>query len=254
MREANLAVASPGEGGVAEKSFLYESRVTCPVCRQEIKVTRVKQSRLPLVKRHTDFYEEYKGVDPNYYYIWVCSHCGYAAPEHTFDRLSPRDREAVAGALNGRRLKVDLGGERDFDKALNSFKLALYCTGLRREPHGLLGALYLRMAWLFRSRGGDEQEFLQKALEHFSLSYEQERGSRENLSQDALCYLLGELNRRLGRYEEAVRWFSRVANDRSARPALVKMARDQWQEAKVQSRAARGHPPGGGDSPVDAGS
>ncbi|MNI97829.1 hypothetical protein D3C73_1565510 [compost metagenome] len=44
-----------------------------------------------------------------------------------------------------------------------------------------------------------------------------------------LLYLIGELNRRVGNNHEAVKWFSRVINDKNiVDSAMIHASREQW--------------------------
>lgn len=42
-------------------------------------------------------------------------------------------------------------------------------------------------------------------------------------------YMIGELNRRLGEYNEAIRWFSLVVQDKKIMDsAMIRASREQW--------------------------
>jgi hypothetical protein len=50
-------------------------------------------------------------------------------------------------------------------------------------------------------------------------------------------YLIGELNRRIGDFTTAVRWFSRVINDqRIVDAAMIRASREQWAILREQMR------------------
>jgi hypothetical protein len=56
--------------------------------------------------------------------------------------------------------------------------------------------------------------------------FEKEGG---DLNNARLMYLIGELNRRLKHYNEAVKWFSRIINDKRIMDAgIIKASRDMW--------------------------
>ncbi|MNL78852.1 hypothetical protein D3C87_2053350 [compost metagenome] len=55
-----------------------------------------------------------------------------------------------------------------------------------------------------------------------------------------LMYLMGELNRRLSRYNEAVKWFSRIINDRKIMDAgMIRASREQWVATREDMLAKR---------------
>lgn len=52
-----------------------------------------------------------------------------------------------------------------------------------------------------------------------------------------LMYLIGELNRRIGEFHSAVKWFSRLINDqRITDAAMIRAAREQWALLREQMR------------------
>ncbi|MNC40508.1 hypothetical protein D3C75_892220 [compost metagenome] len=121
----------------------------------------------------------------------------------------------------------DYGGERSWEDALQSYKLALLCAQIKEEKVRLISGLLHHIAWLYREKKDVEQErrFLQFALDSYIQVYETEK----EVNNARLMYLIGELNRRLSNYHEAVRWFSRVINDKSIMDsAMIRASREQW--------------------------
>src|SRR5690625_885751 len=72
-----------------------------------------------------------------------------------------------------------------------------------------------------------EERFLKFALSAYVKVYQYE----DEVSDARLMFMLGELNRRLKRYEEAVKWFSRVVHDkRIVDAAMIGASREMWQQ------------------------
>ncbi len=67
---------------------LYFLEKECTVCEGKFQVTFVRL-RLSLIKQDTDLCAYYKGINPYYYTVWVCPHCGYAAQESEFIKITP---------------------------------------------------------------------------------------------------------------------------------------------------------------------
>src|SRR5690606_3558274 len=105
-------------------------------------------------------------------------------------------------------------GERTIDQALTTYKRALIIAQLMKEEPRLIAGFLHHIAWLYRYKGQAEEEkrFLQFALEQYIVVFEQETNSEKNAR---LLYIIGELNKRVGNFQEAVKWFSRVVNDQS---------------------------------------
>ena len=51
--------------------------------------------------------------------------------------------------------------------------------------------------------------------------------------ENKLMFLIGELYRRLGEAKTAVKWFSRVVNDKKiVDAAMIRASRDMWQQVR----------------------
>ena len=122
----------------------------------------------------------------------------------------------------------DYCGERTWEDALLSYKLALLSAQIRDEKSRVVAGLLHHLAWLYRIKGDWEQEerFLTFALDAYVSVFETEG---MDLNNARLMYLMGELNRRLKRFPEAVKWFSRIINDRKIMDAgMIRASREQW--------------------------
>ncbi|EAX46795.1 conserved hypothetical protein [Thermosinus carboxydivorans Nor1] len=216
-------------------SLLYDTEKPCPVCEKTFTVTKVR-SRLVTLRQDSDFCTYYKDINPYYYDIWVCPHCGYAAPENWFASLPPTGREKVRAFLGGRQVNVNFAGERTREQAIAAFKLAIFYAGLVEADHSRQGGLYLKLAWLYREAGeaASEQAALKKALEHYEQALFRERLPIGNMSEITLMYLVGELARRTGDYDKALSYFGRLVSDPRAKleKRVLELAREAWHEAR----------------------
>jgi uncharacterized protein len=221
---------------------IYETDTECPLCSKKFKVTKTRIG-IPMVGLETDFRMRYQGVDPYLYMVWVCPHCGYAAPDTCFAPLSDMERNKLSEVLKGKRIGIDLQGERTPDQALASYKLALYFSQLRNLPASQIGGLFLKMAWLHRDKHAvdEEQRCLSNAVECYVQAYANETFPIGRMTETSLEYLVAELYHRIGRYEEAAKWLGKVLNQRRSQgeARIIDMARDLWQILK-EKRAGAG--------------
>lgn len=219
---------------------LYTENVNCALCGAEFPVIKVRLSRLTVLRRDTDFYVQYAGVDPNFYTVWVCPHCGYAAPESSFTELTQAQKELLRAWLGGRRPAVDFSGVRTAETAMNAIKLAIFQAQKREARPSVVAGLCLRAAWVCRVTGDQaEAQFLRAALDHYLLAYDKEPLPIGKMTERGLQYLIGELYLRLGEPRQAMNWFARVIEDRSGEEKqIVGMAREGWQRAKEASKGA----------------
>lgn len=216
---------------------LYNKRVICPVCSKEFDVTKVKSKACKVVSRDSDFCVHYEGINPIFYDVWICEFCGYAAQAEKFEEIPSRDAEIILKNIAPRWNKRSFAGERTVDSALEAFKLALLNLQIRKAKSSEIARICLRIAWLYRiNKDEREKDFLQFALKHYNDTYQRETFPVDKLDEYTCLYIIAELFRRVGNYDEAVKWFSRLVGSPEARKnaSLIEAAREQFHLAKEQ--------------------
>jgi len=142
--------------------------------------------------------------------------------------LNDKQRKAFKEQIGSRWEKRDYSGARTLEQAMDSYKLGLLCAQVIQEKDRVVAGLLHHIAWLYRYMEDHTQEnrFLEFSLEAYVKVFERE-GTGGNEAK--LLYLLGELNRRVGRFHEAVKWFGRVIHDkRITDAAMIRASREQW--------------------------
>lgn len=217
--------------------LLYNKKVVCPVCNKEIEVTRVKTKACKVLSRDTDMCVHYEDINVLFYDVWVCDNCGYAALQDKFEGLFTRDIKPIKDNISKSWIKRSFAGERDVDKAIEAFKLALLTLKVRNAKNSEFAKVCLRIAWLYRFKESPKEiKYLNFALESYSDAYQHERFPLDKLDEITCMYIIAELFRRVGKFDDAILWFSRIVASPEARskPNLMDMARDQYQLAKDQ--------------------
>lgn len=219
---------------------LYTVDKTCGICNKTVSVTRVR-SRLIKIKQDTDFCTYYKDINPYYYTVWVCPHCGYAAQDSHFCTVPPASAAKVTKFLTGRQVHINLSGVRTREQAIAAFKLAIFFAEMENLAASEIAGLYLRLAWLFREGElpDNERAALGKAADYFEQALFKERLPIAGMSEVSLTYLIGELLRRTNRNEAALRYFSKVVSSPQAKleKRILDMAREAWHEARAASKS-----------------
>lgn len=218
---------------------LFQVSVDCAYCQTSFQTSRVRPSFKKATQTDTDFCIHYKDVNPDFYVVRLCPQCGYAGTENCSPQFTPAQRDLFKEKVSNHWNHKDYGGERNWDDALHTYKLALLCAQIKSEKERVVAGLLHHIAWLYRYKNDEEQEqrFLQFALEAYTSVFETEATEVNNAR---LMYLLGELNRRIGRYAEAVKWFGRVINDKRIMDAgMIRASREQWAVTRENMVAAR---------------
>ncbi|MNN19154.1 hypothetical protein D3C81_1323850 [compost metagenome] len=207
---------------------LYQIKVTCVYCEHEFSTSRVRPSLKRSSKTDSDFCKYYQKENPDFYVVRVCPSCGFASTENSLESLNDRQRKLFVEGIGSKFIQRDYGGQRDWNAALETYKLALLCAQTVGDKERIIASLLHHISWLYRYKGNQEQElrFLQFSLESYIRVYENE----DPFGNDAkLMYLIGELHRRVGDFNNAVKWFSRVINDKKIMDAaMIRASREQW--------------------------
>lgn len=223
------------------KEALYNTKITCPVCSKKIEVTKVKSKNCIVSSRDTDFCIYYKTVNPIFYDVWVCEFCGYAAQGEKFEEISSKDANEIIKKISSRWKKRSFTGIRSIETALETFKLALLnIQKMNNSKPSDYTRICMRIAWLYRILGDErEKKFLKHALKFYYETYENEEFPIGKMDISVCIYMIAELNRRVGDYEEATVWFNRLVSSQEARKnkVLMEMAREQYYLTKEQKES-----------------
>ncbi|WP_199620589.1 DUF2225 domain-containing protein [Paenibacillus alkalitolerans] len=209
---------------------LYQISVNCLQCGRDFKTSKVRPSFKKAVRSDTDFCTYYKpgSENPDFYVVRVCPFCGFAATENFSQKMTDRQRAQFQQKIGANWSCRDYGSRRTAEDAMFAYKLALLCSQIAGERERVTAGLLHHIAWLYRNEGNAEAEerFLRFALDSYIKVYELEG---IDLNNARLMYLIGELNRRLKQYQEAVKWFGRVINDKKIMDAgMIRACREGW--------------------------
>lgn len=222
----------------------YEKKMTCVFCGKQFNTLKVRSRFAIPYQIDSDFCPHYRtgNFNPHFYFVNVCLECGFAFSEEFSDQFPLGSKEVIRVQITRHWTKRNFGLERDFQQAAESYKLAILAGSLKKEKHAVLAGLCLRLAWLYRNENNNEQErrFLGLALSQYEESFVASDFASTSMSEIKVLFMIGELNRRLGQYKEAVSYFSKIIQHKNAKdePKMVNMAREQWRIAVDESREA----------------
>ncbi|SHJ84501.1 DUF2225 domain-containing protein [Paramaledivibacter caminithermalis] len=218
--------------------ILYEKSVQCPVCNNSFKTKKVRTSAIRMARRDSDFCPYYEGENPLFYGVFICHRCGYAALEGEFTKLNSEDKEKIVKLITAKWYPRSYGGRRNLDEAIEAYKLALVCCNILGVKDSVLGKISLRLSWFYRYKKNAELErkFTEFTVNFFEKAYTGERVNNDEYDEIATLYLLGELNRRIGKYSEAIMWFDKtLSNPQIKKKRHIELkAREQWSIAREQ--------------------
>lgn len=215
-------------------SDLFDRNYNCSICGNQFTSKQVKKSAIKTKLRERDFHAYYSGASPVYYGVICCPNCGYAKFEKDFlEDISPAEKSIVKDLITKNWRYQNFCEERDLQNTIKVHLIALANYKILKASTNILGKLYLRLAWFYRELENQEDElkYIKLAIDSFQHSFENEKLDIDPEKEIEIIYLVGELNRRIGNYKEAIQWFSNVVNHEFAyKTRMIKgYARDQWE-------------------------
>lgn len=228
-----------------ESDALFDKTYTCPICGKEFASKTIRAGRNKLVEQELDLRAKYDTADPVKYEAVVCGTCGFAALARFFKPMPTTQekliRENISSNFKGLQ---EMGDTYSYDDAIVRYKLVLANTVVKGGTNSEKAYVCLKMAWLYRGKAESlpddaenreatlkqlkqaELECLTNSYEGFNAAFSQESFPMCGMDETTVMYLVGELARRVGKYEEAGRWISQVLISKTASERLKDRARN----------------------------
>ncbi len=209
----------------------YLKDVKCPVCETQFKTMRTKSNAVKVISKDEDFCPYYNGLNPIFYEIIVCPTCAFAASENGYADITEYELRTIKNAFKGRTVGRNYLGERNWNEAVDSFKLALLTATARKSKANIIAGICLKISWLYRTNHDDKEDgFVKYAYENYRKAFEEEEAPYGNLNSIMLMYLLGELARRIDLLEDSAYWLTKAiaSPEKKENPRIEALARDQF--------------------------
>lgn len=216
-------------------SDIWDKKYKCPVCGNTVISKKVFTDKIKVKSYDPDMKPNYEGINALLYSTVVCEHCYYAALELDFEvQISPVYLEEIKNVQKQLKIQegISFSNEREHKVAILSYALASLFYRAKKQ-FCKSAEMFLRMAWLYREIGDSENELkaLAKSLVNFEECYNTSYMDEEK--EPMVVFYLGELSHRLGKENEAKKWFSMlVTKYRDSRSFYAKAGKDRWQEIK----------------------
>lgn len=243
---------------VMEEDLLFDKGFTCPVCDEEFNSKMVRTGKVKLLSADTDLRPKYQLVDSLKYDALVCPKCGYASLSRFFKFMLPAQAKMIRENITSNFKGIETSGNTySYDDAISRHQLALANAVVKKAKDSEKAYTCLKIAWLYRGKAEhlpkdtenynqiikelkeQEIELLDNACEGFLSAYSKESFPMCGMDELTVTYLVADLCRRTGRFDEAARWISKVLTSRTANERIKNKARD-IKELLEQDRANAG--------------
>lgn len=217
-----------------DKNCLMLKSYACPLCGNEFKAYKIRNSKLALNHTDSDMRNRYKGIEPLYYDVITCPECLYSALAESFDKPDKTGDGLKELLLKQKQeIAVRTGADMDTFSLFAGYYLALLCAPYCFFTHALVAAkLFLKLSWIYADCGDKdmEDECARKALDTYIDVYENEdmTGSLEQ----QLCLIIGELSYKAGDMKNAINFLFKAKNAEGGAPYIKKRAEDRIYEIR----------------------
>jgi uncharacterized protein (DUF2225 family) len=245
--EKKAEVKDVAPAGVDINRIILKRTFACPVCRESFTNWDVFLHKVRLEKTDSELRKYYVPYDPLYYAAIICSSCGYGAMRNSFDRITPKQIKLIKDNITPRFKYKEYPQVYTIDMAIERYKLVLYNTVVKEGPASEKALICHRLSWLFKDKEDKENEkiFRENALKGFVFAYTNERLPIAGMEAQTFEYLIGELYRRSGQFEEAVRYISMAIMQPKGASAKIKTLALDAKDLILQERAAKEQAEGG---------
>lgn len=244
---------------INETDFLFDKKHECPVCGKGFKTKTIRAGKARLERIDTDLRPIHENVDTLKYDAIVCPHCGYAALNRFFTYVTHKHAKIIKESISANFVNTFTDEPTySYEEAIKRHKLALLNTVMKRAKDSEKAYTCLKLAWLHRgyiehistetedfankvrSLKAEEISFLEKAYEGFKVAFSTEEYPMCGMDDMTVAYLIGDLARQLGKYEEAAKQVSLVITSRKANDRIKEKARDLRDMIKEEVRSLSG--------------
>lgn len=229
---------------------LWLKKVICKACGREFLTPRIRTSTIKIKSIDSDFKKNYEGINPILYAITTCPDCNYSARNEDFDKQELDYHPEIiklAAAIkeHHKNLVFPETKEITVKQAEQKHLLAITFYNKLKPPNlSTIAGLYMHLAWLYRDEKNydKEKEYLKLALEYYIKTYEKGNFIPETIGEPGIIYIIGEINRMLNNFTDALQWFSRGIKHQDIKkyPNIERMIRDSWEKINEEKRKSGG--------------
>ncbi|WP_233201459.1 DUF2225 domain-containing protein [Sporosarcina sp. P13] len=223
---------------IVKISPFYEKKMQCLLCKEHFPTTRIRSRQARVSNHESDFRPIYinKEINPLFYNVAVCPHCGFAYTDDFSSYFAPGTKEMIAKNITSKWRSRSFGESRTQEQAIEAYKLAYLSAYFKKEKHLTMAGFILRIAWLYREANETEQElhYIRIARDLYLKAFAQGDYVGTQMSETRVLYLIAELSWRIEDRTEAIKNFSLVLKTQktSNEPNIIRLAKDRWQEIR----------------------
>jgi len=245
---------------VKEADLIFDKTFVCKVCDKEFKTKMVRTGKAKLLAQDSDLRPRYQTVDTLKYDAVVCPHCGFAALSRFFNYMTDAQAKLIKTNISANFKGLKEGEEiLTYDEAIVRHKLVLVNTVVKRAKASEKAYTCLKLAWLLRGKAEtlpadtpnltqvkaelaeQEKEYIANAYEGFMDAFSKEQFPMCGMDEITMTYLVADLGRQIGKYDEALRMVARVLMSKNVSDRIKQKTIDLKELIREEREKAAGN-------------
>ena len=253
--EKDSTAEAAWEETVNETEFIYDKKMSCPVCGKSFITKVMKSGKAKLLSTDLDLRPVYEGIDANKYSVCQCTYCGYTALPNGFEQVTELQKKNIKQQIcDSVLLTPYIDSIYSYEDAIERYKLALACAVVKKSKNSEKAYICIRFAWLYRGyceylkRCGKKEEasearkaellYIQNAYKGFVTARSTEDYPMCGMDSSTVDYLIAAIAVQLKKYDVAEKLLSSLltASD------VNKRTKDKARELKdiIKTNKAQG--------------
>lgn len=244
---------------VKEADLIFDKTFTCKVCDKEFKSKMVRTGKVKLIAQDSDLRPKYQYVDSLKYDAVVCPNCGFAALSRFFNYMTDAQAKLIKANISANFKGLKEGEDiLTYDEAITRHKLVLLNAVVKHAKSSEKAYTCLKLAWLLRGKSetlpsdtpklqevkaqlaAQEKEYIANAYEGFMDAFSKEPFPMCGMDETTLTYLVADLARQIGKYDEALRMIARVLTAKNVGDRIKQKTLDMKDLIREEKAKAEG--------------
>lgn len=194
------------------EKILYDKSYICPLCGENFKNKAIRSGKNQLISIDDDLHAHYALVNPLFYSVITCPHCGYSVLSKTLGPLLPKQKEWLSTQFSKALPHPAYSDYTTAEEALKKYKLALVACITKKSHLSEQGYIALSIGWIYRDLGKKEEEltFLNRAYSALSEAFTKERFPILGMDELTFTYTLAAIAYEIGDLENSKHYLSIV--------------------------------------------
>ncbi len=217
------------------KNCVYEVKRECPCCGKETPVSITRDAKMRLAKPiGADCRKHMIDFDPIWYDVTTCQNCYFSTLTDYFSKPELfRDKGSKQALMEVKEKYFFNFAVKDMNRVFASYYVALLCAPNYTTQKQLTAKYWLQISWLYEDAKDD---VMAKYATEMAYTHYQESYSSSNLksaeADQMMNLILGTLASKLGKNNEAGKFFFNVKSNRNGSSAYIKLADDEINRLK----------------------